>query len=175
MKDAVRSGVRTGARETAGGNSMRPDLRERRRETYRLLYRLGVPYSDAVSRLAEQYDVTESAIENDIAKMSGWITDVDVSLQDGLLRVRQVREQAQELEQLALQAQQNEDLTEARRCREAIVKAVETENQMAQRLGLTEKAPAQVEVIDGLGPADEAIVEEWCRIEGEEVDLDEWE
>jgi len=154
---------------------MRPNLRERRRETYRLLYQLGVPYSDAVSRLAEQYDVTESAIENDIAKMSGWITEIDVSLQDGLLRVRQVREQAQELEQLALQAQQNEDLTEARRCREAIVKAVETENQMARRLGLTDEAPHQEEVAGSLDPADEALVSEWCGLEGDAVDLDECE
>ena len=154
---------------------MRPDLRERRRETYRLLYRLGVPYSDAVTRLAEQYDVTESAIENDIAKMSGWITDLDVPLADGLLRVRQVREQVQELEQLALQAQQNEDLTEARRAREAIVKAVKTEDKMARRLGLTEEAPVKVETISGLDPADEELLDEWCGIDGDTVGLDEWE
>jgi hypothetical protein len=157
------------------GDPMRPDLRERRRETYRLLYRLGVPYSDAVSRLAEQYGVTESAIENDIAKMNGWITEIDIPLADGILRVRQVREQAQELEQIALQAQQNEDLAEARRAREAIVKAVETEDQMARRLGLTEEAPHQVEVIDGLDAEDEELLDEWCGLEGDTVDLDEWE
>lgn len=154
---------------------MRPDLRERRKETYRLLYRLGVPYSDAVARLAEQYDVTEAAIRKDIERMSGWITDLDVPLADGLLRVRQVREQAQELEQIALQAQQDEDLTEARRAREAIVKAVETEDQMARRLGLTEEAPHQVEVIDGLEPQDEELLDEWCGVTGDGVDLDEWQ
>jgi len=152
---------------------MRPDLRERRRETYRLLYRLGVSYSDAVSRLAEQYDVTESAIENDIAKMSGWITEIDVPLADGLLRVRQVREQVQELEQLALQAQQNEDLTEARRAREAIVKAIRTEDQMARRLGLTEESPVKEGVHDGLDPEDEALLDEFCfGADADSVDLD---
>lgn len=155
---------------------MRPELRERRKKTYRLLYQLGVSYSDVVSRLADQYGVTESAIENDIAKMSGWITDLDVPLADGLLRVRQVREQVQELEQLALQAQQNEDLTEARRARVAIVKAVETEDQMARRLGLTDEAPRKVEVVDGLDPEDEELLDEWCTIEdADTVDLDEWE
>jgi CheY-like chemotaxis protein len=154
---------------------VRPDLRERREETYRLLYRLGIPYSDAVARLAEQYDVTEAAIRKDIERMSGWITDLDVPLADGLLRVRQVREQAQELEQIALQAQQNEDLTEARRAREAIVKAVETEDQMARRLGLTEEAPQTVEIVDGLDPEDEKLLDEWCGLQGDAVDLGEWE
>lgn len=154
---------------------MRPDLRERRRETYRLLYRLGVPYSDAVSRLSKQYDVTESAIENDIAKMSGWITDLDVPFADGLLRVRQVREQAQELEQLALKAQEDGDLTEARRAREAIVSAIETEDRMARRLGLTDEAPLQVEIGGSLDPEDEELLDEWCNLEGDPVDLDEWQ
>lgn len=155
---------------------MRSDLRERRRDTYRLLYRLGCSYSDTVSRLAEEYDVTESAIENDIAKMSGWITELDVPLTDGLLRVRQVREQAQELETLALQAKQDGDLTESRRAREAIVKAIETENRMAQRLGVTNAEPVQVELASGLDPEDEDLVDEFAGVEGEgeEVDLDEW-
>ena len=152
---------------------MRPDLRERRRETYRLLYRLGVPYSQAVTRLADQYDVTESAIENDIAKMSGWITKIDVPLADGLLRVRQVREQVQELEQVALQAKQDGDLTEARRAREAIVDAVETENRMAQRLGLTNEEPVQIEVAGGLDPDDEELLDEFCGIDGDAVELGE--
>ena len=46
-------------------------------------------------------------------------------------------------EQIALQAQQHEDLTEARRVREVIVNAVETEEQMARRLGLIEEAPGR--------------------------------
>jgi CheY-like chemotaxis protein len=153
--------------------AVRDDLRERRRETYRMLYRLGIPYGEAVSRLAEQYDVSESAIENDVAKMSGWITDLDVPLTDGLLRLRQVREQARELEQLALQARQDEDLAEARRCREAIVKTVARENRMAQRLGVTTEAAHTVEVVDGLDPEDEELLEEWCGLTGDTVDLED--
>lgn len=156
---------------------MRPDLRERRRETYRLLYRLGVNYGDAVSRLAEEYDVSESAIRKDIERMSGWITELDVPLTDGLLRVRQVHEQAQELETLALQAKQDGDLTEARRAREAIVKAIETENRMAQRLGFTNEEPVQVELASGLDPEDEDLLDEFTRsgeLDGDDVALDEW-
>jgi hypothetical protein len=155
--------------------SVRPDLRERRRETFRLMYRLGLPQRDVVARLADQYDVSEAAVQKDIQRMSGWITDLDVPLQDGVLRVRQIREQAQELEQAALEAKQDGDLAEARRCREAIVKAVETEDQMARRLGLTGEAPHQVEVIGGLDEADEELLDEWCGLEGDAVDLDEWE
>jgi hypothetical protein len=154
---------------------VRPDLRERRQETYRLIYRLGLPQRDAVSRLADQYDVTEAAVRKDIQRMSGWITDLDIPLADGLLRVRQIREQAQELEQLALQAKQDGDLAEARRCREAIVSAVETEDKMARRLGLTEEAPQKVEVVDGLNPEDEELLDEWCGLAGDGVELEDWE
>lgn len=154
---------------------MRPDLRERRRETFRLMYRLGLPQRDVVARLADQYDVSEAAVRKDIQRMSGWITEIDVPLQDGVLRVRQIREQVQELEQAALEAKQDGDLAEARRCRDAIVKAIKTEDQMARRLGLTDEAPNQVEEIDGLDPEDEALLDEWCGLESDAVDLDEWE
>jgi len=59
-------------------------------------------------------------------------------------------------EQIALQAQQHEDLTEPRRVREVIVNAVETEKQMARRLGLIEEAPVPVEVAGSLDAEDES-------------------
>jgi hypothetical protein len=76
-------------------------------------------------------------------------------------------------EQIALQAQQHEDLTEARRVREVIVNAVETEEQMARRLGLIEEAPVQVEVAGSLDAEDEELLDTWCGIEGEGVDLED--
>jgi len=59
-------------------------------------------------------------------------------------------------EQIALQAQHHEDLTEPRRVREVIVNAVETEKQMARRLGLIEEAPVPVEVAGSLDAEDES-------------------
>jgi len=153
---------------------MREDLRERREQTFELIYRMGVSPSKAVARLADQYDCSESAVWTDLGRMGDWITSdkLNVSFQDGILRVAKVRAQHQELEQLAVQAQQDGDPAEARRCREAIVSAVETEDQMARRLGLTNEASKQIEV-GTLEPEDEELLEEWCRIEGKGVDLED--
>jgi hypothetical protein len=154
---------------------MREDLRERRQQTYHMLYRLGVSYGNTVSRIAEEYDVAESTVKSDIANMSNWVRELDVSLHDGLLRVRKVRDQHQELEQLALEARQNGDLAEARRAREAIVKALETENRMAQRLGLTNEEPQrhEVEIGETLSEEDQEMLNDICGIEGDTVDLEE--
>ena len=153
---------------------MREDLRERREQTFHLIYRMGVSPSKAVARIADQHDCSESAVWTDLGRMGDWITsdELNVSFQDGILRVAKVRAQHQELEQLAVQAQQDGDPAEARRCREAIVSAVETEDQMARRLGLTDEAPHQVEV--DLDPEDEELLDEWCGLGGDAVNLDEW-
>lgn len=161
---------------------MREDLRERREDAFHLIYRMGVSPSKAVARLAEQYGCSESAVWTDLGRMGEWITsdELNVSFQDGVLRLAKVRAQHQELEQLALQARESGDLAEARRCREAIVSAIETENDLAQSLGLTNEMPTQVEV-SGLDPKDEKLLDEWCRpaddagLKGEPVDLDKWE
>ena len=46
---------------------------------------------------------------------------------------------------------------------------------MARRLGLTEEAPQKVEVVDGLDPEDEELLDEWCGLTGDGVDLEDWE
>lgn len=126
-----------------------------------------------MSRLSDEYDVSEAAIRKDIQRLPRWISDVSVGLQDGLLRVRQVRDQVQELEQLALEAHQEGDLSEARRCREAIVKSVRVENKLAQRLGITNEEPIQIELAGDLDPKDERLLDEFTGIDGEGVDLEE--
>ena len=42
-------------------------------------------------------------------------------------------------------------------------------------LGRTEEAPQTVEFVDGLDAEDEELLEEWCGLQCEAVDLDEWE
>lgn len=153
---------------------MREDLRNRREQTFNLIYRMGVSPSKAVARLADRYDCTESAVWTDLGRMGDWITsdELNVSFQDGVLRLAKVRGQHQDLEQLALEARENGDLSEARRCREAIVDAIETENDLAQSLGLTSEEPTQIEV-EGLDPADEELLDEFCfSEETDAVDLE---
>lgn len=155
---------------------MMDDLRSRRRETYELLYRHGVPYGETVSRIADQYGVAESTVKSDISNLSDWVGELDVSLHDGLLRVRKIRDQHQELEQVALEARRDEDFGAVIRARKAIVQAIETEDRMARRLGITDEAPVRVEVTDNLDPKDEELLEEFCGLEGgAAVDLEDWE
>jgi len=152
-------------------------LKERRQETYNLLYRHGVDYSEAVQRLSDSYGVSKSAIRKDISRMGSWITEIKVDLGDGLLRISKVRDQHQDLEQVALEARRDGDLETVIRAQKAIIKALEVEDRMAARLGLTpddvETAEEQTEIVGSLDPEDEELLDEWCRIEGEGVDLED--
>lgn len=154
-------------------------LKERRVETYNLLYRHGVDYSEAVQRLSDSYGVSKSAIRKDISRMGSWITEINVDLADGLLRVAKVRDQHQDLEQVALEARRDGDLETVIRARKAIVQALQAEDRMAARLGLTpddaETAEGALDPGGSLDPEDEDLLNEWCGLEGEPVDLDEWE
>lgn len=152
-------------------------LNERRQETYNLLYRYGVDYTEGVQRLSDSYGVSKSAIRKDISRMGSWITEINVDLGDGLLRVSKVRDQHQDLEQVALEARRDGDLETVIRAQRAILKALEVEDRMAARLGLTpddaEIAEEQTEIVGSLDPEDEEFLDEWCRIEGEGVDLED--
>lgn len=54
---------------------MRPELRERRRRHLYYL-RIGVPYTQRCRRLAEEFDVTERAVQHDESIMDEWIQEV---------------------------------------------------------------------------------------------------
>jgi len=152
-------------------------LKERRQETYNLLYRHGVDYTEAVQRLSDSYGVSKSAIRKDVSRMGSWVTDINVDLGDGLLRLSKVRDQHQDLEQVALEARRDGDLETVIRAQKAIIKALEVEDRMAARLGLTpddaETAEPQTEIGGSLDPADEALLEEWCGLADEPVDLED--
>lgn len=146
---------------------MNDELRERREETYRMLYRHGVDHAEVVARLSDRYDVTESAIRKDIDRMSSWIHDIKLDLEDGVLRLAKVRDQHQELELVAIRARQDEDLDAEIRARKAIVQTLETEAKMAERLGLTGDGDEDEEwakPIEGLSETNEALVNEWAGL-----------
>jgi hypothetical protein len=151
---------------------MNQELRERRERTWELLVVMGVQYSQVVQRVAEQYGCAESTVKTDISRMESWVGKLDVSYYSGVSRLRELRHARQRLRQYEMQAQQDEDEDLASRINDKIETNLKTDLRISQKLGLTSETPTQVEV-GGLDPEDEALLDEWCRIEGEEVDLED--
>ena len=151
---------------------MKEELRERRERTWELLVVMGVQYSQAVSRVANQFDVAESTVKTDISRMETWVDKLDVSYYSGVSRLRELRQARQRLRQYEMQAQQDEDADLASRINDKIAQNLKADLRISQKLGLTNEEATQVEV-SGLDPEDEELLEEWCRIEGEGVDLED--
>lgn len=152
---------------------MRDELRERRERTWEVLVELGVDYGDAVSRIAQEFDCAEGTVKSDISRMDSWIRDLDVAYYTGISRLRELRSQRQRLNQMAMQAQQDEDLAEERKIRKTILDSIIKDIRASQKLGLANEEPTQVELASGLDPEDEDLVDEFAGIGGEEVDLEE--
>lgn len=151
---------------------MREELRERRERTWELLVVMGVSYSQTVTRIAENYDCAESTVKTDISRMESWVGDLDVSYYSGVSRLRELRQARQRLRQYEMQAQQDEDPDLASRINDKIAKNLKADLRISQKLGLTNETPTQIEV-GGLDPEDEELLDEWCGLEGESVDLED--
>jgi len=150
---------------------MRDELRERRERTWELLVVMGVSYSQTVSRIADNFDCAEGTVKSDISRMEDWVGDLDVSYYSGVSRLRELRQARQRLRQYEMQAQQDEDHSEAARINHKIKQNLETDLRISQRLGLTNEEPHEIDV-GGLDPEDEELLDEFCGIEGETVDLE---
>lgn len=126
---------------------MRPDLRERRKETWNRLIVQGFPYRQVCDHLGEKYDVTPNAIEKDISRMDDWIGDLiavdDVS---GYSRLMEIRQNRQRLQRMADEARRETDRDEELRIRRMIDKAVQLDVMISQSLGITDRAPSEVNV-----------------------------
>lgn len=152
---------------------MRDDLRQRRERTWELLVVMGIEYSQAVTRIASEFDCSEGTVKSDISRMESWLSELDVNYYSGVSRLRELRQQRQRLNQMAMQAQQDEAREEELKVRKEIRRNIEKDIKMSQRLGLTNEEPTEIELADGLDPEDEELLEEFCGVEGEPVDLEE--
>lgn len=152
---------------------MRDELRERRERTWELLVVMGVSYTDTVQRISQEFDVAEGTIKSDISRMENWVGELDVSYYSGVSRLREMRQARQRLRQYEMQAQSDEDYQLAAKINEKYWKNVRADLRVSQRLGLTNEEPHEIEVADGLDPEDEDLLDEFCGVEGEAVDLEE--
>lgn len=125
---------------------MKEELRERREETWNLLVVNGMDYSKVVERLSEKYGVAESTISTDINRMDDWLPKLDrVSQKSGHSRLKELRQNRQRLQQMALEARQDGDLEKELQIRRQIDKAIERDVSLAQSLGLTIEEPEKHE------------------------------
>lgn len=152
---------------------MRQDLRERRERTWEMLVVMGVSYTDTVSRVASEFDCAEGTVKSDISRMEDWVGKLDVSYYSGVSRLRELRQARQRLRQYEMQAQQDEDPDLASRINDKYRKNVVKDLRISQKLGLTNEEPQQVEVAGELSEEDEELIEEFCGMEGETVDLED--
>ncbi|WP_436347050.1 hypothetical protein [Natronorubrum sp. FCH18a] len=150
---------------------MKDELRQRRQETYRMLVAHGISHSEVVKRLSDSYDVSKSAIRKDIKNMNSWLPDLSVDFSAAIVRLTRLRDQQQELESVALQARRDGDPRTEIRARQEIRKSIMAEHNIATDVGLTpdsgEGAAALEEIDTGIDPEDEALLDEFCGIEGD--------
>lgn len=128
---------------------MNSDLLERREKTFDLLIVKGFSYSKVVRKIADEYDVTESGVKSDISRMENWLPKLvedDATRKDGLVRLRELRGNRQRLQQMALEAQRDNDRIDELRIREQIEQSVELDIALTQSLGETEREPDRHEL-----------------------------
>lgn len=152
---------------------MRDDLRERRERTWELLVVMGIEYSKAVSRVASEYDCAEGTVKSDISRMENWVGELDVNYYTGVSRLRELRQNRQRKWQMAMQAQQDEDLGLERKIRKDIDDNIVKDIRMSQRLGLTNEEPTEIDIGGELSEEDKDVLDEVCGVEGEAVDLED--
>lgn len=124
---------------------MRKDLRKRREETWDLFAIKGLDYGDVVERLAEKYDVAEGTIESDIHRMDNWLPKLDeTSQRSGVSRMRELQKNRQRLQQMALEARRDGDLSQELEIRRQIDRSAERHINLSQSLGLTDEVPDEI-------------------------------
>ena len=156
---------------------MNPELRERREDTYQLLVAHGIKRSEVVARLSDQYGVTKTTIRRDIDQMPEWLPEISVDFGAGIVRLTRLRDQQQELERLALEAQREGNLNAAVGARREIRQAILAEEEIASRMGLApevegEEEAMETEIEQSLSGAEEALLNEWSGV-GDPVEIDQ--
>lgn len=158
---------------------MRKELRKRRRETWEMLVVKGYDYRQVVNTLADRYNVAPGTIESDIHRLPDWIGKLALFDDDkGQSRMMELWHNRQRLHQMATEARQEDDTALELKIRRRIDKAIETDIELSQSLGMTYEEPDKHELSgpEG-GPLDITFSEEvvttgWSNDENDEGEAD---
>jgi hypothetical protein len=127
--------------------SMDDDLRARRWQTWQMLKVNGVRYTDVVSRVANDFDVSEGTVKSDISRMDDWLPKlVEGDVSSGLshlMELRSVRQRMHELAQDTREAGEDDQLDPRDEIDilRRIADMIESDVELAQSLGMMDKAP----------------------------------
>lgn len=134
---------------------MKPDLVDRRERTFELLIVEGRQYTDVVETIAREYDITESGVRTDIERMDSWlpkIVEEDHAREDGLVRLKELRKNRQEMRRLYGDMKQRIERDPEADPRvlidilERIDDNLDLDIALSQSLGHAEREPGQLEV-----------------------------
>jgi len=134
---------------------MKPDLVDRRERTFELLIVEGRKYTDVVETIAREYDITESGVRTDIDRMDSWlpkIVEEDHAREDGLVRLKEIRKNRQEMRRLYGEMKQQIERDPDADPRvlidilERIDDNLDLDIGLSQSLGHAEREPGQLEV-----------------------------
>jgi len=134
---------------------MKPELVDRRERTFELLIVEGRQYTDVVETIAREYDVTESGVRTDINRMDSWlpkIVEEDHARADGLVRLKELRTNRQEMRKLYGDMKQRIERDPEADPRvlidilERIDDNLDLDIALSQSLGHAEREPGQLEV-----------------------------
>jgi len=120
------------------------EVRERRLRVHELLVTRGLAYNEVLDRVSDEFDVSRSAVENDISTMQDWVGEIDWTLPTGEARILELRQTRQRLYEMAREAREQGDRDLERKLLRDILKSITTDIELCQSLGLTE-TPGEID------------------------------
>ena len=94
---------------------------------------MGEPRKTIIADLAEEFDVDEAALEDDLETITEWLPKLDtVRNAGGISALAELRANRQQLHQLAQQAREQGDISEERKIREEINDSLNLERRLRE-------------------------------------------
>ena len=122
---------------------MRSEIRDRRKRTWELLQMEGVSEEEAVTTVAEEHDVNEPTVSEDIHNMEEWLPKISRSSREAELSLLyELEENRQRLYEMADEARDQEDLRMELKIRRSIVNTIKLGGQLDDDINRDPKEPA---------------------------------
>lgn len=145
---------------------MPKQVRDRRLRVHELLVIEGVDYGEVLDRVAEEFDVSRSSVEDDVANMDEWVSSVTRMSPTGEVRLLELRRGRQRLYELLEEVRADGDAELERRLLTNLLESITADLRLSQSLGLLEpkgkiKVPIDLQedpAVDDLSERDPAVL-----------------
>jgi len=124
---------------------MRSETRDRRKKTWELLQIEGLSEEEAVTTVAEEHDVSESTVSEDIRNMEEWLPEISRSAREAELSLLyELEENRQRLHEMADEARDNDDLSMELKIRRSIVNTIKLGGQLNEEIDRNPDEPTDL-------------------------------